>query len=161
MTNLPEQNDDDEQQNLKPVKEWSDDKIKAAKKEVVSKHPEDWTDNDRSILWEWASRQWNEYISKLEDLKNKPEFNLEEWVRFQTEVLVDIYYVVKLQEHNHYYEIGGLASINASLHSIGNNIRYLAVPPPTPPAVGNLYGIDKKLNEILKLLGGGGDYYSP
>ncbi len=158
MSNLAEEND--EQQTPKPIKEWSDDEIKAAKKEIVSNNPDDWSEGDRSILWEWASRQWNEYFAKLEDLKNKPEFNLEEWIRFQTEVLVDIYYVVKLQEHNNYYEIGGISKVIASTQGLRNDIRYLAVPPPSSPSTGGNAGIERKLNEILRLLGGG-EYHSP
>ncbi len=146
---------DDKQQNLKPIIEWSDDEIKIAKNEVLNKYPDDWSDDDKSILWEWASRQWREYISRHDEMKKKTEFNIEEWIRFQTEILVDIYYVAKLQEYRNLIDRSRIAGIRNAIHVVNQNVCSIPPPyPPYPPVGQNLSGIEMKLDEILRLLGG-------
>lgn len=142
--------------NSVPVKEMSFEELKASNAKVMQKHSADWTSDDFDILWEYRKRQWDEYVSRYEEMKKNIEFDQDEWIRFLTEVAVDTYYVVKRQEYENITIKWQMSMINRRLTDINNNVCSIPLPPPPyPPAIPDLSGLEWKLDEILRLLGGG------
>lgn len=116
------------------------------------------TIQDLNLLYEVNRRQSLRSRSKLEALKSKAEFNLEEWVRFISQTVVNLDNVVIWEQYKNLMmrrEIKfNWEAIDVAISGI-NSIPYPPPPPYSGPHGPSMCNAEWKIDKVISLLGGG------